>query len=174
MEYLLVSTAVAGTVLFVAFFLRSAREARELCQGSGGAEPETGEFWSDRARSAAAAVSGIFSSEDERFVSNEAGKQVSGLFRRERKKLALRWIERQKREAAAVMSRHREEARLATDLQPANELKLFFRYVRLRLTFGFLAVSVWLVGPQRLRGLAEKANAVFHGMRNVKTLRGDN
>jgi len=174
MEYILISTAVAGIVLFVAFFLRSTREAREEYQGTGGAELEPGDFWSDLGPSASAAVSGIFSSEDEQFIVSEAGEQVSALFRRERKRLALRWIERQKQEASGIMSRHRDASRRAADLQPANEVKLFLRYARLKVTFEFLAVSVWMVGPQRLRGLAEEANAVFHGIQNVKTLRGNN
>jgi len=174
MEYILISTAVAGIVLFVAFFLHSAREAREEYPGTGVTRFEPGDFWSDAGRSASAALSGIFSSEDEQFIASEAGKQVNALFRRERKRLALRWIERQKREAAGIMSRHRDASRRAADLLPSNEVKLFVRYARLRLTFEFLAVSVWLVGPQRLRGLAEDANAVFHGMQNAKTLGGDN
>ena len=174
MEYILISTAVAGIVLFVAFFLHSAREAREEYPGTGVTRFEPGDFWSDAGRSASAALSGIFSSEDEQFIASEAGKQVNALFRRERKRLALRWIERQKQEASGIMSRHRDASRRAADLQPANEVKLFLRYARLKVTFEFLAVSVWMVGPQRLRGLAEEANAVFHGIQNVKTLRGNN
>jgi hypothetical protein len=174
MEYILISTAVAGIALFVAFFLHSTREAREEYQGTGGAKPELDDFWSDSMRSASSAVAGIFSSEDEQFIISEADEQVSALFRRERKRLALRWIERQKREAAGIMGRHRDASRRAADLQPASEVKLFLRYVRLKVTFEFLAVSVWLIGPQRLRGLAEEANAVFHGMQNPKTLGGEN
>ena len=171
MEYLLISTAVAGIALFVAFFLHSTRQAREEYQASGGAKSELGDFWRDAGRTA---VSGIFSSDDEQFISGEADVKLRALFRRERKRLALRWIERQKHEAAGIMSRHRDASRQAADLLPANELRLLLRYARLRLTFEFLAVSVWLVGPQRLRGLAEEANAVFHGMQNVKALGGDN
>jgi len=33
---------------------------------------------------------------------------------------------------------------------------------------------VWLVGPEGLRGLAEKADAVLHGIENVKALGGSN
>jgi hypothetical protein len=172
MEYLLISMAVASIVLFVAFFLHSTREAREEYRGSGGTKFEPADFGSDAGPSAA--ISGIFSSEDEQFISSEADEQVNALFRRERKRLALRWIERQKHEAAGIMSRHRDASRQAADLLPANEVKLFLRYARLKVTFEFLAVSVWLVGPQRLRGLAEDANTVFHGMQNLKTLGGNN
>jgi hypothetical protein len=174
MEYLLISMAVAGIILFVAFFLHSTREARDEYQGTGGTKYDPGDFWSDAGRSASAAVSGIFSSDDEQFISSEADNQVNALFRRERKRLALRWIERQKHEAAGIMNRHRDASRQVADLQPAKEAKLFLRYARLQLTFALLAVSVWLFGPERLRGLAEEANAVFHGMQNVKTLGGDN
>jgi hypothetical protein len=174
MEYILISTAVAGIVLFVAFFLHSTREANEEYEETSAAKLETSDFWGDEGRSASVVVSNIFSSEDEQFISREANEQVNVLFRRERKRLALRWIERQKQEASGVMRRHRNASRRAADLLPANEVKLFLRYARLKVTFEFLAVSVWLVGPERLQGLAEETNAVFHGMQNVKTLGGEN
>ena len=83
MEYLLISTAVAGIALFVTFFLHSTREAREEYQGTGKAKLEPGDFWSDLGPPASAAVSGIFSSEDEQFIVSEADERVSALFRRE-------------------------------------------------------------------------------------------
>ena len=175
MEYILISAAIAGILLFAAFFLHSTREAREEYQEtSAAAKPETGDFWSDGKRSAPAVVSGIFSNEDEQFIVSEGDEQVNDLFRRERKRLALRWIDRQKQEASGAMIRHRNASGRAADLLPANEVKLFLRYARLKVTFEFLAVSVWLVGPQRLRGLAEETNAVFHGMQNVKSLSDGN
>lgn len=170
MEYVLISTAVASIVLFLVFFLYSSREAREEYSANGASRCEPGDFCSEAGRSA---LAGIFSSEDQQFIAGEADQQLCALFRRQRKRLALRWIERQKREATAIIRRHRDASRGAADLQPANEVRLFLRYARLRLTLEFLAVSVWLVGPQRLRGLAEEANAGFHGMANVSTSGGD-
>jgi hypothetical protein len=173
MEYLLISTAAASVVLFVAFFLRSTREALEDSPACGMCESEFGDFWNATGRSSGA-VPAIFSTEDEQFISGEANRQVIALFRRERKRVALRWIERQKIEAARIMRQHREASRSAADLQPASELAFFLRHARLRLLCEFLAISVWLVGPQGLRGLAEEANGAFHGMQGVKALgRGD-
>lgn len=173
MEYILIFTAVGGIALFVAFFLHSTREAREEYQGTAASKLEPSDFWNDAGPSASTAVSGVFSNEDEQFIASEANERVNALFRRERKRLALRWIERQKHEASRIMSRHRDASRRAADLLPANEAKLFLRYARLKVTFEFLAVSVWLVGPQRLRGLAEEASAVFDRMQNVKVLGGN-
>lgn len=173
MEYILISTAVTGVVLFVAFFLYSSREAREEYPPAG-TRFEAGDFRGEAGRSASAALCGIFSSEDEQFVRSVADPRLNALFRRERRRLALRWIERQKGEAAGIMSRHRDASRRAADLLPSREARLFLHYARLRLTLEFLAMSVWLVGPQGLRGMAEEADAVFHGMAGAKTLGGDN
>ena len=172
MDYLLVATAVAGIVLFVAFFLRSTRDAyeenRELATSEGGG----GDF--SHGRADAAALKGIFSSEDRQFISEEGDKQASKIFRRERRRLALRWIERQKYQSVSIMRRHREASGRAADLQPAREVNLFLRYCQLKCMFELLALLVWLVGPEGLRGLAERADVVLHGIENVKALGGSN
>jgi hypothetical protein len=170
MDYLLISTAVAGIVFFLAFFLRSKREAREENQVIGPGEGGLDDLWREQA--ASSALLGIFSSEDQQFIVTQASAQLTALFRRERKRLALRWIERQKCASADVMRRHREETRSAADLRPSSELSLFFRYGKLRFLFEVLAVSVWLVGPEGLRGLAERSNAVLRGIENVRALGG--
>lgn len=168
MDYLLISTAVAGIVFFLAFFLRSKREAREENQGTGTSDSGLDDFC--REHEVSSALLGIFSSDDQQFILAEASQQLTALFRRERKRLALRWIERQKCASAGIMRRHREETRSAADLKPSSELALFFRYGKLRFMFEVLAVSVWLVGPEGLRGLAERSNAVLQGIQNVRAL----
>jgi len=172
MNYLLISTAVAAIVFCLAFFLRSKREALEENQGQGIGTSDGGldDLWREHA--ASSALSGIFSSEDQQFILAQASEQLTALFRRERKRLALRWIERQKFASAAVMRRHREETRSAADLRPSSELLLFFRYGKLRLMFEVLAVSVWLVGPEGLRGLAARAHVVLRGIENIRALGG--
>ena len=99
---------------------------------------------------------------------------MRSLFHRERRRLALRWIERQKYQSSSIMRRHREASGRAADLQPASEATLFLRYCQLKLLLEALAVSVWLVGPEGLRGLAERADAVLRGIENVKALGGSN
>jgi len=172
MEYLLISAGFGGILLFVAFFVRSTREARD---GEGIAMHDVTfeEFGSQAGRASSAAMLGVFSNEDQQFISGEQNQQVAALFRRERRRLALRWIERQKRDAAGIMRRHREASRSAADLKPSNELALLLRYGKVRLMFEFLAVSVWLGGPEGLRGLAESANTVFSGIQNAKALGRD-
>jgi hypothetical protein len=172
MDYLLISTAVAGIVFLVAFFLRSTREACEENGGIGVSEGGLDDYRSERATSSA--LKGIFSSEDQQFISEEASVELASLFRRERRRLAMRWIERQKRESAGIMRRHREASGRAADLKPSSEATLFLRYGKLRLMFEVLAVSVWLVGPEGLRGLAERADAVLRGIENVRALGGSN
>ena len=170
MDYLLISTAIAGIVFFVAFFLRSTREAYEENREIGPSEGH--DFGNERVTSSVLKV--IFSSEDRQFISRESNEQISSLFRRERRRMALRWIARQKRESATIMRRHREASGRAADLQPSREATLFLRYAKLRLMFEVLAVSVRLAGPEGLRGLAERADAVLRGIENVKALGGSN
>jgi hypothetical protein len=172
MDYLLVATAVAGILLFVAFFLRSTRDAYEENRELATNEGVSGDFSNGRAD--ATALRGIFSSEDRQFICEEGDQQVSKIFRRERRRLALRWIERQKYQSASVMRKHREESGRAADLQPAREAALFVRYCQLQCLFEVLAVLVWLAGPEGLRGLAERAEGVLQGIENVKALGGSN
>src|SRR5262245_45870472 len=113
MEYVLISTGVAGIALFVAFFLRTTREAREEIHVAAANEGGLEDFWADGGRASSAALLGVFSSEDHQFIAGEGSQQVSALFRRERKRLALRWIERQKRVSAGIMRKHREASRSA-------------------------------------------------------------
>jgi hypothetical protein len=168
MDYLLISTAVAGMVFFVALFLHSRREARDENQEIRTSDVGLDGLWSGSA--ASSALPGIFSNQDQQFVLGEGSEQVAALFRRERRRLALRWIERQKRESAGIMRRHREASRSAADLKPASEVSLFLRYGKLRLMLEVLAVSVWLVGPVGLHGMAERTDAVLRGIGNVKAL----
>jgi len=170
MDYLLISTAIAGIVFFVAFLLRSTGESYEENREIAGSEG--GDFGNEHVTSSA--VKEIFSSEDQEFISEESSEQISSLFRRERRRLALRWIERQKRESATIMHRHRRASGRAADLKPSREATLFLRYAELRLMFEVLAVLVWLAGPEGLRGLAERADAVLRGIENVKALGGSN
>jgi len=170
MDALFIAPAVAGIVLFVAFYLRSARDAYEENREFGTSEGGGGDFSNGGADSAA--LKGIFSSEDRQFISRESSEQISSLFRRERRRMALRWIERQKRESATIMRRHRKASGRAADLKPSREATLFLRYAKLRLMFEVLAVSVRLAGPEGLRGLAERADAVLRGIENVKALGG--
>lgn len=172
MDALFIAPAVAGIVLFVAFYLRSARDAYEENREFGTSEGGGGDFSNGGADSAA--LKGIFSSEDRQFISAEGDKPVCKLFRRERRRLALRWIERQKYQSVSIMRRHREASGRAADLQPAREATLFLRYCQLRCMFEVLAVLVWLVGPEGLRGLAERADRVLHGIENLKALGGSN
>jgi hypothetical protein len=164
MHHLLVSMAAAGMVLFVVFFFRSTRDADE--------ETLSADFSDGRLLSEA--LKGIFSGDDRQFIREEGDKQVSSLFRRERRRLALRWIERQNYQSTLIMRRHREASGRAADLQPAKEATLFLRYFELKLMFEVLAVLVWMVGPEGLRGLAERADKVLRGIEDVKALGGSN
>jgi len=165
MAYLLISIAVLSMVLLFVFFRRSAREAREEYRltAANGADCDLTEV-------SFSTVPGIFSQDDEQFVAEQADQHLIMVFRRERKRLALRWVERRKLEAAAIMRKHRKMVRATADLQPRNEAVLLLRYLRLRLLCECLTLSVWLLGQEGLRGLAEYADAVFHRVHSLNAL----
>jgi hypothetical protein len=170
MEYILIGTAVAGVSLFVVFFLRAVEEARQedSLAARSGAGPEIEEGLGTTPE----LVSSIFSREDEEFIRSERDPLLAKLFRKERKRLALRWVERRKVDAAAIMRRHRQAARSAADLQPSAEVALMLRHAKLRLTCQLLSISVWMIGPQGLQGLTGRANAILQSVQNLN-LRAD-
>ena len=176
MEYELIAAAIVSAALFVAFFKRSTQGAREEVQAAYRDGYECGDSWDDGSAASSEAVPRIFGQDDEKFVTGEADPRTVVVFRRERKKLALRWIERRKLEAASAMRNHRKAARGAVDLQPSEEMRLLLRYAKLRLMCEILAVTVWLAGPQSLDGFAQRADNIFRGaqrLRQATRSRGD-
>jgi hypothetical protein len=169
MAYLLISIAMLSMVLLFVFFRRSVREAREEYRmtATNRTDPDLGEL-------GFSVVPGIFSRDDEAFVAEQVDQHLMVVFRRERKRLALRWVERRKLEARAIMSDHRRLASASADLRPSNEAILLLRYGRVRLLCECLSLAVWLVGPEGLRGLAEHANAVFHRVHGLNALAEQN
>jgi len=163
MEYALIAFGVIFAGALVVFLGRSLQGPREASYIETSYERSFLRDQDDVGSSEAARQ--IFSVQDEQFVSAERDQGLLQLFRHERKRLALRWIARQKFAAAAIMRDHWRVSRTATDLQPAAELRLLVRYAQLKLTCEFLLVVVWLFGPQGWRGLAEQAEAACHGVR---------
>lgn len=167
-EYALIAAVAMSVVLFVALFRRATQDAREEAQAGCRGLNDSDEWWGFGSDVSREVLRQIFSQDDEYFLNEEAGPGTKIVFRRERKRLALRWIERRKLEAAAVMRSHRQAARVAEDLQPSEEMKLLLRHVKLKVMCEALAVVVWLAGPQSLHGLAQRADEISHGAQRLR------
>ena len=99
-------------------------------------------------------VSRIFEGDDLKFVSGFESPQLQKFFRRERNAVALLWVQETSAAIRRIMRQHLETSRRSKDLHVATEAKIFAQYAQLRFLCGILLVSIQLVGPQKLRGVA--------------------
>ena len=99
-------------------------------------------------------VTRIFEGEDQKFISRFASPQLQKFFRRERNAVALLWVQETSAAIRRIMHQHLETSRRSKDLHVATEAKIFAQYAQLRFLCGILFVSIELVGPQKLRGMA--------------------
>jgi hypothetical protein len=168
MTYLSILIAVLLFVVLAVSLLRARRDGAAgaieddevLSAGAPEAAPE------DEGLSAQM-LTRVFSSCDDAFVAEEASAGLGRLLRRERKRLALRWVGRRAAEARSIMRRHARLARTARDVQVSGEVQLALRYVELRSLCGLLFVLVSVFGPVGLHGLAVQTNAVLAGIRTL-------
>ncbi len=105
-------------------------------------------------------VSRIFSGDDWHFVEGVRSPLVKKLFRRERKAVALIWVQETSAGIRRVMREHLESARRSHDLEIASEAKIFLQYAQLQSACGVLFACIELAGPQRLRGFAIYTDAL--------------
>jgi hypothetical protein len=99
-------------------------------------------------------VSRIFEGEDLKFISRFESPQLQKLFRRERNAVALLWVQQTSAAIRGIMRQHLETSRRSKDLNFATEVKIFAQYAQLRFFCGILFVSIGLLGPQKLHGMA--------------------
>jgi len=103
-------------------------------------------------------VAKIFSRDDWEFVATMKSPSLKRFFLAERKSLALLWVLQTTAGIQKVMRQHAELSRRSADLEFATEMRLFLRYVELRMICGVLVVCIELAGPLWLRGLAMHAS----------------
>ncbi len=119
-------------------------------------------------------VARIFSSDDWEFVSGIRSRQLQGLFRRERKLVALVWVDQTSKAIRRVMREHTEATRQSHDLHFATETKLALQYAELMFICGVLFLAIQAAGPQRVRGLALYAGTLSQRLaqaqQNFKTV----
>ena len=128
-----------GILLFILLWL-----GRRRLESSGGVPDESEYFVQAPPR---ALFGRCLSDEDMVFVASLGSTAVSQLLVRERRRLALEWLRRARREAARLFGLHARAARHAPDLRPAAELKLMVQFGSFLLVYGILMGSVRLYGP---------------------------
>lgn len=101
-------------------------------------------------------VERLFGSDDWNFVRAQGSEQLSRLFLRERRELALSWMRGVRERASGLMNSHRLAARASSDLKPLDELRVAVYYLLFELLCRSLALAVWLRGPVALAGLIER------------------
>jgi len=95
----------------------------------------------------------ILSLEDFAFIKSLHSAELRRLFLRERRRLALDWMNEMLREAQRLMLLHGRLARHSPDLSIMHELQVAFEYSVFLGVYGVAFGLVWLFGPYRLRGM---------------------
>lgn len=106
----------------------------------------------------------IFSREDREFISQMHSPRLQRIYRSERRRLALLWVRRTSQEVSKIIMNHRLTARENQNLDVANEGKLFFTYLELRLICGSLIFLIRLFGPHALTDLATCASGLYQSL----------
>jgi hypothetical protein len=105
-------------------------------------------------------VTRIFAPDDWEFVRGTKSTELQRLFRRERKVVALVWVQQTSTAIRRIMREHTEITRQSQDLHFATETKLVLLYAELMFICGMLFVAIQSAGPQRVRGLAVYADTL--------------
>ena len=149
-----------GIVLLLSLLLWALRNATVDRELSAKSDVELLEDSAELALCPPEFVARIFDSSDWKFVSGTKSPQLEKLFRRERKLVALLWVQQTSSGIERIMREHKEASRQSRDLNFATETKLVFLYTELRLICGLLSLAIRSAGPLRLRGLAVYADSL--------------
>jgi hypothetical protein len=149
--------AVLLLMLMVLVWAKGLFAARELASRSGVLSPD------DESKFALCSpelVPRIFSRQDSEFVSATRSPQLQRLFRRDRKAVALLWIQQTSAAIQRIMREHKQVSRSARDLDFSTEVKLVSQYASLMLICGVLYLVIQVAGPMRLLALAVYADSL--------------
>ena len=94
-----------------------------------------------------ALINRIFSVEDAEFVARAATADVACSFSNERKRLALQWFRKIRKEVARLMDLHLRLAGYTYDPSPMFELRLTAKYLSFMLASNIVLLLLWLLGP---------------------------
>jgi hypothetical protein len=103
-------------------------------------------------------VSQIFSSQDLAFITRLESPELKSQFLGERSAVALIWVKQTTMAMRRIMRHHLQASRVSKDIEFSTEARVFLQYTQVRLICGALFLLIGLLGPQRLRGMALRAN----------------
>jgi hypothetical protein len=96
-----------------------------------------------------AVIERIFSVEDAEFMARSAPRDVKCSFFEERKKLAVRWFRRTRKQMAELMDLHLRLASYTHDPSPRLELRITAKYLTFVAVSNIVLLLLWLLGPFR-------------------------
>jgi hypothetical protein len=155
----LFSALVAALILFGVFFVWFRRDltAMKLPTPMDSLPAETE---SDQDPCPLEFVSKIFSSDDSSFVSRLDSAYLQKLFQRERRAVALCWVQQTAATARGIVRGHLEASRRQKDLVVLTEMGILLRYLQIQSLCFVMSLSIRLAGPQRVRALALYADGI--------------
>jgi hypothetical protein len=165
-DYILISTASLLFLVLLAWAVRSVQNPPELAYARLVRQAEDPTLGVSDEPQPAWTLHRIFAPDDARFIAQCHDENLLRLFRRDRKRIALRWIGWKQVQAAAILREHLKSSRRLQDVQILGELDVLFRYLQLRLLCTVLAYAVFLFGPQNLYAVAGRVNEACRGFLN--------
>ena len=102
-------------------------------------------------------VDRIFSSGDWEFVRGLKAGSIETIFQRERKRIALTWVQQMSAMVRAAARAHMQAARASANLEFLTEAKMLAQFASLMAGCEVLAAAVRIGGPLWLSGLAQFA-----------------
>ena len=101
----------------------------------------------------------LFGSEDWEYIAGLNSKTLERMFLKERKGLALAWVEAARSEARALMRVHRTASSTSPHLRLGVELRITYVYAEFLLYCALLAFAIRIRGPVALQSFAELTDA---------------
>lgn len=108
----------------------------------------------------AAIVSRIFGADDLEYVRRNAPQNIQELFARERRRIALDWLQHVRLQVFRLQRFHRETARFYSELNMRTELELALNFLALALACRALQMALFLRGPYPAPRIVESATAI--------------
>jgi hypothetical protein len=149
----LASISVALLWLLFLMLRRSRAEIGRMALSPGGSEYEV-------RLPARNLLDECLSMEDLEFVRRRKSRALTGLFLKERRRLAALWLRETRREAHRLFRLHLNSVRFAADLRPAAEARLLFAVAVFFLVYGALITAVWFYGPLQTRQFLHSTHAL--------------
>ncbi len=113
-----------------------------------------------------AVINRIFSVEDAEFIARSAPPAIKNSFVNERKKLAMKWLRKTRKQMARLMDLHLRLASYTHDPSPEHEIRLTAKYLTFVTVLEIVLLLVWLLGPFKA------TRSIFYAIRTAASFCG--